>query len=232
MKKWFEYQLINQRDPNYVLGSATAAKTNVLQHMRLVFDYVKAIYNQPRVTRRAMTAFDHDSGYVDCLRSNVPDIDPAVLESWIYDDDYRDLLNRPNYELVEFNDPSDINLILTEFCRAMEIGNGIDQAKPHGAVKMHVQHPGQMFPLHLDRPQHNDFQVNVSSLQQTPSHQRYLIFIEDQKPGQLFQMDYDLLHWRAGDVFTWNARNTMHGSANVGYWSRFMLMITLKNQTV
>jgi hypothetical protein len=95
---------------------------------------------------------------------------------------------------------------------------------------MHVQHPGQIFPLHFDRPQHIDFRLDISSITQTPSHQRYLIFIEDQLPGQLFQMDYDLLKWRAGDVFTWDARNSMHGSANIGYWARYMLMITLKNQ--
>lgn len=229
MKNWFEYQLKHQRDPDYVLGSATQPLANVQKHMQSVFGYVREIYHQPRVTRQTLAVFDRESRYPECLKKNVPHIDPAVLEQWVYDDDFHDLLCRPSHELVEFSEPSDVGLILDTFCQAMGFEHRVSQAKQYGAVKMHVQHPGQMFPLHLDRPQHSDFQVSIESFSQSPSHQRYLIFMDDQQPGQLFQMDYDLLRWRSGDVFTWDARNTMHGSANVGYWSRYMLMITLKN---
>jgi|694.fasta_scaffold136388_2 hypothetical protein len=230
MKKWFEYQIKNQRDPNYIIGSATQPIANVQETMHSVFQYIKEIYNQPRVTKRMETIFSRESSYANSLKANVPHIDLDTLEEWVYDDQFYDLLNRPSHEVVYFHEPDDYELILDSFCQGMSYTNRKSQTKGFGSVKMHVQHPGQIFPFHFDRPQHVDFQVDINSFTQVPSHQRYIIFIEDQQPGQLFQMDHDLLHWRAGDVFTWDARNTMHGSATVGYWPRYMLMITLKNQ--
>lgn len=228
MKKWFEYQYNNQVDPDYKVGSATQPIANVYQEMQSVFAYIKEIYDQPRVSKHIEAAFGPESGYADLIKPIVPQIDPTELEEWIYDKNFHELINRPSNEVVYFDCPEDYELILDSFCQCMGYDRSRYSTNGPGSVKMHVQHPGQMFPLHFDRPRHSDLQPDKNSLTRLPSHQRHLIFIEDQQPGQLFQMDYDLLHWRAGDVFTWDARNTMHGTANVGYWPRYMLMITLK----
>ncbi len=228
MKRWFEHQLRNQRNPNYVLGSATQPVANVYQSMQSVFEHIRSICHSPQVSSQTVAAFDRSIGYPELLAKNGADVDLDTLQSWIYDDSFADLLTRPSHELVTFNNVRDIALILQTFCQAMKFEYRMTQVCSYG-VKMHVQHPGQMFPLHIDRPWHNDFHVDVHSLRQVPSHQRYLVFMEDQQPGQLFQMDLDHLQWRAGDVFTWDAASTMHGSANMGYWPRYMLLITLKN---
>lgn len=227
MKKWFDYQVQNQRHPEYKLGSASSAIANVSDSMQEVFHHIFKIYPTPQVTRKVEKVFSRDCKYVDSLSPNVPELDQETLEDWIYDPVYDTLLNRPSHEVVYFHDESDRDLLLTTFCQSLDISSASVKSGL-GSVKLHVQHPGQIFALHFDRPQHFDFDQQKKSITNQPVHTRFLVFMQDQQPGQVFQMDHDYITWKQGDVFTWDSRNTMHGSSNLGFWPRFMLMFTLK----
>ena len=230
MRRWFEYQIKNQRDPYYVPGTYSSPYANILSTMKQEFDFIKKIYNTPRTTCKTESVFSSKYRYTDSLTKNVPNLPKSTLDEWVYDKDYEVLLDRSSHEVVYFHEHDDQKRILDSFCTAMAIDKAL--TKPGmSSIKLHVQHPGQIFPLHIDRPQHFDFEGKPGAVNNMPVHSRFLVFIEDQKPGQLFQMDDQCLNWSAGDVFTWNARDTMHGSSNVGYWPRFMLMFTIKIQT-
>jgi hypothetical protein len=225
MKKWFEYLEKNYKDPEYTPGSSALPIANVYSEMHHLFEYIKDIYETTQVTRHVSSNFSQKNGYIDTL--TIPNLDQSTLEQWIYDPEFDDLLNLPSHETVYFHQEQDYNTLVDTFAQAMGFENFVKK-KDLGAVKLHVQHPGQVFPLHFDRPQYKDFGMDIENLKQPPVHQRFLVFMEDIRPGQLFQMDHVTLSWKAGDVFTWDARNTMHGSANVGYWKRWMMMYTLQ----
>lgn len=226
MKKWFEYQLQHQRQTDYVPNSASGVVANLASQMQEEIAHVFEIYTTARVTRRVEKVFSRDCAYTDSLAPNVSDIDHTTLDQWIYDPLYQDLLDRPSHEVVYFHEPHDRAQLLKSFCTAMNI-SGVRLKEGLGSVKLHVQHPGQIFALHFDRPQHQEFNHDATSLDDTPAHTRFLLFMEHQMPGQVFLMDDDSISWRQGDVFTWDSRNTMHGSCNLGFWPRFMLMFTL-----
>lgn len=227
MKQWFEYQLQHQRQQDYAPNSSSHAVTNIASQMQKEIEHVLAIYATSRVTSHIEKVFSKDFSYTDSLAPNVSDIDQATLDQWIYDPAYKDLLDRPSHEVVYFHETHDRTQLLQSFCDAMDISQ-VGLKDGLGSVKLHVQHPGQIFALHFDRPQHHEFERRHTVLVDQPAHTRFLVFMQDQMPGQIFLMDDRTISWQRGDVFTWDARNTMHGSCNLGYWPRFMLMFTLK----
>jgi hypothetical protein len=55
---------------------------------------------------------------------------------------------------------------------------------------------------------------------------RLIVFLEDQKPGHIWQQGNMLLRWKKGDCFTWPWRDIPHGTANFGHVPRPTLNIT------
>jgi hypothetical protein len=91
-------------------------------------------------------------------------------------------------------------------------------------VRYQIQPPGKMVPIHTDfrkayyydLPPEEEFRVG-----------RYLIFLEDQQPGQVFQVNDDFIKWKKGDVLTWNHPAIVpHGTANFGFHPRPIVVIT------
>jgi hypothetical protein len=192
-----------------------------------MIDKIKDLIVSPRTTKKTETVFSSKAEYkyVDALAPNVPDLAKSTLEEWIEDSRFADLLDRPSHEVVLFHEQDDFDQILAEFCKVM----GIEKYRSKGltSLKLHILHPGQMFPLHFDRPQNHDFGQEISPSGERFIHKRFFLFLDDQKPGQVFQIDHAYLHWKAGDVFDYDQKDDMHGGANFGYWPRYMLMITI-----
>lgn len=90
-------------------------------------------------------------------------------------------------------------------------------------IYVHLQTPGQMFQWHLDRPKNRDTRTDAATYE--PNYSRYIMFVHDQQPGQFFQMGNTNISWRAGDIFTWNARDIPHASANAGFDDRWAVLI-------
>lgn len=138
MKRWFEHQLRNQRDPNYALGSTTQPVANVYHGMQSVFEHIRSICHSPEVSNQTVAAFCSDypscsDSYPAQLAKNGADVDLDTLKSWIYDDSFADLLNRPSHELVTFNNVRDIALILQTFCQAMKFEYRMTQCAATGS---------------------------------------------------------------------------------------------------
>lgn len=228
MLKWFEYQLQHQRRKDYTDVHSVSPVANVYKSMKDTIEWIHSIYSTPRVTKKTESIFARSDKYADVLAPNVKDIDKSTLEQWIYDPVYESMLERPSHETVYFHESEDFNRVLDNFCRSMCIKDYA--VKGLSSVRLHVQHPGQMFPLHFDRPQHHDFQQSVDTLNQESCHRRYFLFLDDQSPGQVFQLDHAYLTWRAGDVFLYDPKDDMHGSANFGYWPRFLILITIQTK--
>ena len=86
--------------------------------------------------------------------------------------------------------------------------------------RIHVQRPGQVWNLHIDKLQKWD-----------PVHpeqvMRIMIQLTDWQPGQFWQYgNYNYSQWRAGDVTTFDWANIPHSTANAGFNPRVTFQIT------
>lgn len=87
------------------------------------------------------------------------------------------------------------------------------------------QPPGNIIPWHQDLYYQLKKRLGAERFQNT-SIWRYLVFLEDHKPGHLFQVENTpFVQWKAGDVVTFRP-NAHHLSANAGIEDKFTMQIT------
>lgn len=94
---------------------------------------------------------------------------------------------------------------------------GLDNSKQ----AFHIQYPGEMLNLHIDKQYEMNDDPNVVS--------RFFIFLEDWKPGHFLQMGTSFVQWKKGDVVWFDWRNMPHASANAGWDPRCLIQITGTN---
>ena len=138
-------------------------------------------------------------------------LDENVVREWIDDEDYQELINNVYLNFLVL--PERISAIITAFMLK----------RLHFNVKYVdciAQRPGQMSPMHYDRKKFN-------SLGQPTDEKikRYILFLEDQQQGQVFEMADNHITWKRGDVFN-IPLEFPHGTANFGYHTRHAVIIT------
>ena len=87
-------------------------------------------------------------------------------------------------------------------------------------VRMHVQHPGEMWNLHIDKLQ--------KWCPEDPSRvSRVFVQLTDWQPGQFWEFgNYHWNQWRAGDSIAFDWQNMPHCTANAGHHPRVTMQIT------
>lgn len=91
------------------------------------------------------------------------------------------------------------------------------------APAINLMKPGQILPLHKDL--YTKFK-NKYDVNQTDDIHRYIIFLEDAKPGHFMQIENEIItKWNAGDLVSWKGE-IMHGAYNLGYENRYTLQLT------
>ena len=93
-------------------------------------------------------------------------------------------------------------------------------ALDHCMNRIHVQRPGEIWNLHIDKLQKWD-----------PDHpemiMRIMIQLTAWQPGQFWQYgNYNYSQWRSGDVTTFDWANIPHCTANAGFHPRVTLQLT------
>lgn len=93
-------------------------------------------------------------------------------------------------------------------------------AMENSKMRLHVQQPGQVWNLHLDKLEkwHPEDPSKVM---------RVMIALNDWQPGHFFSYgNYMHTGWHAGDVHTFDWKNIPHSTANAGHEPRITLQIT------
>lgn len=87
-------------------------------------------------------------------------------------------------------------------------------------ARIHVQRPGQVWNLHLDKLE--------KWMPQDPAQVvRYFVQLTDWQPGHFWSYgNFVYQGWRAGDVTTFDWWNVPHATANAGHTPRLTLQIT------
>jgi hypothetical protein len=87
-------------------------------------------------------------------------------------------------------------------------------------ARLHVQKPGELWNLHIDK-------LDKWNPDDPNSILRVFVQLTDWRPGQFWAYgNYNYSQWRAGDVTTFDWRNVPHCTANAGYHPRVTLQLT------
>ena len=87
-------------------------------------------------------------------------------------------------------------------------------------ARIHVQWPGQVWNLHIDK-------LGKWAPSDPDSVSRFFIQLTDWQPGQFWEYgNYHWNQWSAGDVSTFDWRNMPHSTANAGHHPRVTLQLT------
>lgn len=120
-----------------------------------------------------------------------------------------------------------------------QIAEKLGILKPSARVQ--VLEPGQMTLLHvdnLDKGYINPIEDNLDKISFTSEELenfrkdprsviRFLIMLEDSKPGQIMTFgDQVLSCWAKGDVIYWDWPTVVHSTANMGFWNRPLIRIS------
>jgi hypothetical protein len=137
-----------------------------------------------------------------------------TVREWMFDPEYKKF--QDTTISATMLDPSETDL-KDKICELLNLSTfNVD-------IRMQNQKPGEMVGLHLDGRKHHVFNLPA---EQEYLVTRYAIFLEDQQLGQAWFINNDYLHWHKGDVYTWNQSTVPHGTANIGFHDRPVLVIT------
>lgn len=111
---------------------------------------------------------------------------------------------------------SDLSWEIPEIFNRIGLWFGMDNNK----MRLHVQHPGQVWNLHLDKLE----KWNPADPSQV---MRVMIALNDWEPGHFFSYGNHVhTQWHAGDVTTFDWQNLPHSTANAGHTPRITLQMT------
>ena len=98
-------------------------------------------------------------------------------------------------------------------------------------LKLHSQVCGQLLHMHMDNfaariDRKNSLQEMDYDVDPTLVH-RFVVFLNDWSMGQIWmQGTATHTHWKAGDVISWEWQDIPHGTANMGWDTRYILQFT------
>lgn len=111
---------------------------------------------------------------------------------------------------------TDLNWNIPE--QLQELANSF--AFEHSMTRIHVQHPGQAWNMHLDK-------LEKWCPEDPSSVMRVMIQLTDWQPGHFWIYgNYHFSGWQAGDVTTFDWINVPHATANAGLEPRVTLQVT------
>lgn len=111
---------------------------------------------------------------------------------------------------------SDLTWEVPETFNKINLCFGMDNSK----MRLHVQRPGQMWNLHLDK-------LDKWHPGDPNQVMRIMIALNDWEPGHFFSYGNHVhTGWHAGDVTTFDWQNIPHSTANAGHVPRATLQLT------
>jgi hypothetical protein len=165
-------------------------------------------YNKQNYGHAANPASTVDGVYHAVEDADNPDGDPTaeMFHLYKYEEDER---------LVKF--------------RAVAEWFELDKDKKY-TWKFHDQKPNQQLMVHIDNlpgEPRKDRVIDNPEFKYAKDKVRFLVFLNDWEPGQLFQFgNYMHTQWRAGDIVTWEWSTLPHATWNGSWKKRPALQIT------
>jgi hypothetical protein len=219
MKKWFQWQLINQVENNK-WPTKVRPVTNLSKNLSWFKDFILEGFKNKTLHYYYDNVFYREDWVKKASASTNGSVLESTLHEWMHDPELQTLMDNQGVEyLVEF--PTDIEERLT-----LTLADNLNLVKDSINVRVHVQRPGQFFALHFDRNKYGQFTLGDPQDSYETESKIYLVFLNNQELGQVFQIGRDQITWTEGDVFTWPQVNMPHGSSNFGFENRYAILLT------
>lgn len=128
------------------------------------------------------------------------------------ENDLRDIGAPVDLALTDVTEQTDIGPVITKMYEFFELQDPW--------VRLHLQQPGQMFNLHIDKL--------YDRCPQDPARiVRIMVMLSDWEPGHFYCFGtQNISHWRAGDIHTFAWPDVPHATANAGRTVRPLLIMT------
>jgi hypothetical protein len=129
--------------------------------------------------------------------------------------------DQEDYDLEQFgygkdHIVSDLTWEVPETFKRLQLRFAMDNSK----MRLHVQRPGQVWNLHLDK-------LEKWNPEDPSKVMRVMIPLNNYEPGHFFSYgNYVHTQWHAGDVYTFDWQNIPHSTANAGHVPRITLQLT------
>jgi hypothetical protein len=203
MKTLFE-KLSALQTPNRVLGT-WRLESRYGDFAYFVENYKKLAWNKNTLMHFNQRFVEHCSVLLE--------VGPDTIERWMSDP-----------ECVKFRDAAMVSHSLDDshLQEKRMLADLLRMVVESIDVKLQIQMPGEMIAWHLDTKKERLFSA---SNDQSCIH-RYALFLDDQKPGQVWQINDDYVKWCKGDILHWDHTTAPHGTANFGFDARPIMVIT------
>lgn len=212
------YQMMKKTQGKPLPKTPIEAFTNVRKSFEFLMDWFKEQKNKENFFKEAGEEMDthyfhKDSKSVELI-SEAYGVPVTEIIRWITDSRYKNLVDQKM---------TIIKMLPYFENKIKNICQNLFNLEPGLKVVLWTQRPGQMSPLHYDKKKHIYFNIDESDSDRI---KRYIIFLDDQKEGQIFYIAGHYFSWTAGDVLSWDQIHYQHGSANFGYEERPTILVT------
>lgn len=200
MNKWYEFQ------QNYFKKNTHHIPFSVPPRLKELLHSIKDRYHAGEYPTYTSPAFEPVE-YINALKGGYPGVTDEQITDLVMDTTCEKMMSADSMEVIQIDDP-EIELF------GELLGNKV-------SVRFHNQKPGQMFPMHYDRPKFENDEIKLE--------RRGIIFLTDWVDGQTFQLGTEFLKWEAfNKMYCWDHVDLQHGSANFGYADRLAVIVTWK----
>jgi hypothetical protein len=137
------------------------------------------------------------------------------IKSWLFDPEYKKYSDNANSQIAVIPPAQEVKI-------RQILASLLDLDIDTMLMRVQVQAPGELIALHLDPLKTQLFNAESSEVC------RYVWFLQDQYPGQVWLMDNQAIEWKANDLVFFDNAKLPHATANLGYHNRYCMIITGK----
>lgn len=220
MKKWLEYQFRRQIR-NFDWHRLVWQVDNVYAELGPAFERIVERYESGQEKGEYKNVFLREDHIKRTAASTGGEVTENEYRSYL--NEYHALMSGQGHHYIE-NFYEDQDLIRDVFA------DKFDLEPDTVAQRIQVEEPGEYFVVHTDRNRYKKWdqesEMRYERVREQQEHKIFITFLARQQLGQMFQFGFQTVQWQAGDTFTWEHQSVPHCTANVGYWTNYILVTT------
>jgi hypothetical protein len=226
MKQWFKYQLETQ-----ILGTDYENRfglvTNINDELSSIFSEIVSMHESGELETNQMNIYLTEDWIDKAVASTGGDVSKEQYMEWV--NEYKELVEGHGHEYIYSSDEFSKNKFTIIEEKMNEIlSQKLNLKKESLRSRVHIENPGRYFMLHHDRnvfKNWTDKNVTYENDKLLHNTKVYIVFLADQKMGQMMQFGLQNIHWKKGDVFYFEHQTVPHCTCNVGFDPNYIMVV-------
>jgi dGTP triphosphohydrolase len=226
MKKWFDYQIRTQ-----ALGTDYENRfglvMNVNDELSSTFTDITSMHQSGVLETREMNIYLTEDWIDKTVASTGGEVSKEQYMAWV--NEYRELVDGHGHEYIYSSNEFTDNRFTTLEEKLNDVfAKRLNLKRETLKSRIHVEKPGHYFMLHHDRNVFKNWSnKDIAYKEDETLHNTkvYVVFLDDQKMGQMMQFGLQNIHWKKGDVFYFEHQTVPHCTCNVGFDTNYIMVI-------